>query len=161
MADIFLQIHEIEGEALEEGHEGQIELIEWTWKLDNPASYNMNSSEASSKVDVQSIIVTKICDKATINLTRYCALGKYIPSATITCCKNSGGGRIDYLIIKLDHVLVRGVDWQGFVSDEIIKEVVTLSFGQFRIEYKMQYQSGAAPGSLHFGYSIKTHQEVE
>jgi type VI secretion system secreted protein Hcp len=160
MAETFLDLGNIKGESLDSVHGGQIEVSEWNWSLENKAPYDINSTKAASHVEAQDIKVTKVCDKATTLLTKYCALGTYIPSATLTCRKNAPDKKVEYLKITLNHVKISGVNWEAG-PDLVVKEVVTLSFGQFKMEYTGQLNTGdAGTPEPPFGYSIKTHQEV-
>ena len=73
----------IQGESVDEGssfnpHKKEIEIIDWSWKIDNTAPYALNHAQQSTKIDVQHIEVTKICDIATAALVKHCTLRKHI-----------------------------------------------------------------------------------
>jgi type VI secretion system secreted protein Hcp len=166
MAEMFLLLDGIDGESLDEKYHDKIEITEWTWTLANTAPYNMKTSKAdSSKVNVQNIVITKIYDKASVNLARYCALGTYIPKGKIICRKNSGEKKVEYVTIGLTDVKIAQIDWKGMGAEQTLKEDVHLNFGQFKIEYKLQSDLGDEvksdiPGDVEFGYSMLTHEET-
>jgi type VI secretion system secreted protein Hcp len=165
MAEMFLWLDGIDGESLDEAkpkpHTNEIEIVDWAWGLDNKASYKLSQKEASSKVTVNNITVTKSIDKASVTLARYCALGKHIPHGTITCRKNAGDEKLEYLLIELDGVMVKSVDWKGQGHEHGVSETVALSFEEFKIKYKVQTNLGAAAkGIIHFGFDMEKHEEI-
>jgi type VI secretion system secreted protein Hcp len=174
MGEMFLRLDGIQGESLDEGssfnpHKREIEIVDWNWKIDNTAPYAMNHAQQSTKIDVQHIEVTKICDIATAALVKHCTLGTHIPEGQITCRKKAGDTKIQYLIVVLKDVMVKTVNWTGKGTDHLVQEIITLSFSEFEIRYKLQLNSGhlshsegggtEVPGTASFGFNIQTHQQ--
>jgi len=158
MAQMFLKLDGIEGESLDAFHANEIEIFEWTWELDNKASFEMKQAEASTKVDIQNIVITKICDKASVTLVKYCALGKHVPAGTITCRKNDGELKVIYLLIELKNIMIHSVNWTGKGAHHELFENVTLSFAEFKLSYSLQQNSGdLAMGTTDFGFNVQTH----
>jgi len=164
MADMFLMLEGIDGESQDEAqpvsHAGEIEVTGWAWNMNNPADFKMNQSVASTKLEVANIDVTKICDIATVALSQYCALGKHIPNGKLTCRKNAGDQKVEYLIIELTDIMVKKLDWKETGEPGPVPEVVSLNFAQFKINYTLQDDTGSAVATADFGFNVQTHQPI-
>jgi type VI secretion system secreted protein Hcp len=160
MAEMFLDLTGIEGESLDPTYHDKIEIIDWSWALSNTASYQLKEGTASTIATIQHIVITKICDLASVKLVKYCTLGKHVPSGTIICRKNAGGEKVEYLKVLLTDVMIQSVNWKGFGAEAILSELVTLSFGEFRVTYTLQTQGGGKGGDLPFAFNVQTHEEV-
>jgi type VI protein secretion system component Hcp len=159
MADIFLKLMDgkqpvIDGESLDEAdplpHRGEIEIRDWTWKVVNSATWQGTSDDSGadgaadsggqviSKPKLASITLYKHCDLASVNLMRFCLTGQIIPKALITCRKNFGENKHEYLIVELSNVKIHHVDLKGMEQGEIVNEEVELQFSQFKFHYTQQ-----------------------
>jgi len=160
MADMFLKLEGIDGESLDHKHGREIEIVEFTWGLSNNASYALTQQDAANKAKVDNVTVTKYFDKASITLAQYCAMGQHIPQGRITCRKNSGEAKVDYLLIVLKKVMVTDIKWAGKEVAPGAPETVTLSFGQFKLFYTAQDSSGASGDVNEFGFDVQTHKPI-
>jgi type VI secretion system secreted protein Hcp len=160
MAEMFLMLDGIHGESLDAHHAGEIELTDWSWKLENTSSFVLTQGETSSKVVIQNIIVHKICDKASVNLLQYCTVGKHIPKGKITCRKKDGDDKVEYLKIDLTDIKISYVNWTGHGEQPTLAEEVELSFAEFKVHYTLQKDRGYAAGTTDFGWDILKHKVI-
>jgi type VI secretion system secreted protein Hcp len=160
MAEMFLKLDGVKGESLDDKHAEEIELKSWSWGTDCVVKWDLNQGGQSTKANVHAISLDKSCDKASVMLYQCCITGKHIPSATITCRKNDGEQKIEYLVVDLTDVMISKVDWKGDGNDQKIDETVELSFAEFNIKYALQQDSGSAPGVNHFGFHIQKQKPV-
>ena len=159
-SEIFLHLTGVEGESLHEGHEGQIEIREWSWSISNGAPFAMKEEKKSSAVVVERITIEKIFDKASVTLAGFCTSGDHISDGLITCYKGAGDSRMPYLKIKLNDVMVKKINWPSKGEHEINNETVELDFASFEIIYKVQTNTGlAAKGSVHTKFDLQKHSE--
>ena len=93
-------------------------------------------------------------------LYQNCVTGKHIKNGTITCRKNDGEQKVEYLIVKLTDIMISKVEWQGDGGDQSLKEQVDLSFAEFHLDYKVQKEEGDAAGSTTFGFNIQKQQKT-
>ena len=155
MANMFLALTNILGESLDLEHKMEIEIHEWRWGLENHAPYRLQENEATKQTSVHHITIEKMVDKASTTLANYCAHGKHIAEGTITCRKNDGDTKVEYLIIKLTDVKVESVNWGGRGEEHRgISETVDLSFLKFKIIYKVQKRDGSLAGPNEFEFDI-------
>src|SRR5271154_31961 len=177
MADMFLQLTNITGESLDIDHETEIEIQDWSWGLDNDASFALRQKGAATPhTSVAHLSVTKMIDNATVPLVQYCAEGTHIKDGVLVCRKNTGDkfGAKDtpqkhvdeYWKIELSDVKVLSVKWPGKNPEDRFIETVDFSFLKFNITYKMESLGDAqsdlapdkpakgAPGARNFPFSI-------
>lgn len=149
----------IKGESLAENYEEEIEIHEWTWAMNNPAPYGLAESKATTQAHFGPIIIHKMFDKASVTLVNYCAHGKRIADATISCLKSAGtvdgSMLVEYLTIELMDVKVDSVTWPGRAGVEHgIPEQVQLSFQKLEIAYSRQDEDGNLQDSNSFPFDL-------
>lgn len=153
--NMFLALTNILGESLDEHHKMEIEIFEWTWGMSNTVPYRIHENDAAKQTTVNNIVVTKMVDKASTTLMNYCANGKKIDEGTITCRKNDGDTKVEYLRIKIFGVKVESLNWGGRNEDvRGIPETVSLSFLKFQVIYEVQRRDGSLVGPNEFDFVI-------
>jgi len=156
MSEMFLKLDGIDGESLDAAHGGEIEIKGWGWVTTNAVRWDVNQGGQSTKVEVKEINIDKSCDKASVTLYQNCVTGKHIKNGTITCRKNDGEQKVEYLIVKLTDIMVARVEFQGDGDAQALKETIQLSFAEFRMDYKVQNDAGsAAGGAKSFQFNIQ------
>jgi type VI secretion system secreted protein Hcp len=166
MAEIFLRLDNIVGEAIDAAgggppHIDDIQVLDWGWGLTNSAPLEMKSAEATTQTSAQSLSITKGVDRASATLAQYCALGTEIPTATLTCRKNTGDEKLEYLVIDFKKVKVIDLKWTGQGHEHGPSEVVLIRFGEFKIRYTMQADATGEPmGTVEFGFDIQHHKQT-
>src|SRR6266700_2264561 len=120
MAEMFLKLHDVDGESIDDTHHDEIEIKSWSWTNTAKVNWEWNQGGQATKVDVQGITLDKLVDKATVTLYQNCVTGKHIPSAMITCRKNDGEQKFEYLHIELKDVMVKYVVYTGDGENQAI-----------------------------------------
>jgi type VI secretion system secreted protein Hcp len=164
MADMYLALtgdHEellVKGESRDQDYEEEIEIHEWTWSVNNPAPYGLAETQATAHAHFPPIIIHKHFDQASVTLINYCAHGKRIPDATISCLKHAATDRalrVEYLTIELTDVKVDSVTWSGRGGVEHgIPEQVQLSFQKLEVTYSRQDENGDLQDSNSFPFDV-------
>jgi type VI secretion system secreted protein Hcp len=166
MAEIFLRLDNISGESIDAvgggpPHIDEIQVFDWNWGLTNSAPLEMKSAEATTQTSAQSLSITKGIDKASATLAQFCALGTEIPTGTLTCRKNAGDQKLEYLVIDFKKVKVIDLKWNEQGHEHGASEVVLIRFGEFKIKYTMQADAtGEALGTVEFGFDIQHHKQT-
>ena len=96
-------------------------------------------------------------DKASPVLMKACATGQHIKEATITVRK-AGKGQQEFLIIKMNDVLITSVSPSGAGDAPSTAEHVALQFAKVDLEYRPQKADGSLDVGLHFKYDIKSNK---
>jgi type VI secretion system secreted protein Hcp len=141
IADMFLKIQGITGEASTPGHEGEMELVSWSWGMQaNTPSVGGDSGQAS----MRSLDVVKIIDRASPTLLQYLDQHRLVSKATLTVRKSGTSAPVDYLVMDMTKVRILMIN-HG-TQDADVTEHVSLSFETIAFTYTPQGGTGD-PGS--------------
>jgi type VI secretion system secreted protein Hcp len=158
-SDIFAKIGDIKGESTDSKHKDEIEVLSFSWGVTNavPAA-GTGGGGGSGKAKFQDLAFTHAIDKATPQLLQACATGKHLPEATITHRK-AGKGQQEYLIIKMNDVVITGVTNSDSTADpNPSSETVNLAFAKVDLEYKPQKADGTLDAGIHFVFDLKANK---
>jgi type VI secretion system secreted protein Hcp len=156
VTNIYLKLDGLDGESIDEDHKDWIEVENFSWGVNNPASFERGQGGQATQAHISAINVTKHCDKASVALYKACTTGKHISKGTLSCLKLDGDSRVEYLKIDLTDVMVEGFQWTGSGGEHLVHESVSLVFAEFKQAYKLQHDAGSAGGNTDFGYNIQT-----
>ena len=154
-SDIFAKLGDIKGESLDVKHKDEIEVLSWSWGLMNAVP--VGGGAGAGKPKFQDFSFIHRIDKASPVLMQACATGVHLKEATITHRK-AGKGQQEYLIIKMNDVIITGVSLSDS-SEGSTSETVTMAFAKVDLEYKPQKADGSLDAGVHFKYDIKANKE--
>ena len=142
--DMFIKIGDIKGESQDQAHRDEIDVLSWSWGLSNDGTTHQGGGGGAGKANFQDLSCTKYLDKSTPKLMEFCANGGHIPEATLVVRK-AGADPVEYLIIRMENVLVTSVSTGGSGGEDRLTENVTLNFSKIQVEYTEQKDDGT-PG---------------
>jgi type VI secretion system secreted protein Hcp len=157
-SDIFAKIGDIKGESLDDKHKGEIDVLSWSWGVTQTGSMAHGGGGGEGKAHFNDFNFTHHVDKASPVLLKACATGEHIKEATITVRK-AGKGQQEFLIIKMNDILITGVAPSGAGDGAATAEHIALQFAKVDLEYKPQKADGSLDAGLHFKYDIKGNKE--
>jgi type VI secretion system secreted protein Hcp len=157
-SDIFAKLGDIKGESLDDKHKDEIEILSYSWGVTNAGSMAHGSGGGEGKATFHDLSFIHRYDKASPVLMQYCATGVHLKEATITNRK-AGKGQQEYLVIKMNDVIVTGVTHGNSGSDGAT-ENVSVAFGKVAVEYKPQKPDGSLDAGVHFKYDLKAQKEA-
>ena len=155
---IFAKIGNIKGESLDSKHKGEVELLSWSWGVAQSGTMAHGGGGGEGKATFHDFNFTHHIDKASPVLLKACATGEHIKEATITVRK-AGKGQQEFLIIKMNDVIITSVDLSGTGDAPASAAHVALQFAKVDLEYKPQKADGSLDAGLHFKYDIKGNKE--
>ena len=120
-------------------------------------SLSTGGGGGAGKATFQDLSIVHHVDKASPLLLKACATGTHIKDATITHRK-AGKGQQEYLIVKMNDVIITGVT-HGGAGGQPISESVSLAFAKVDLEYKPQKADGSLDAGIHFKYDLKANKE--
>lgn len=156
-SDIFAKLGDIKGESLDAKHKDEIEVLSWSWGVENTGSSPAGGGGGAGKASFRDLSFTHKIDKASPSLMKACATGVHLKEATITHRK-SGKGQQEFLIFKLNDVIVTGVA-SGESGEGGSMESVSLNFSKIELEYRPIKADGSLDAAIHFKYDLKAHKE--
>ena len=126
--DMFIKIEGIDGEAQDANHKDEIDVLAWSWGASQSGTTHMGSGGGGGKVNIQDLSFTHYVDSASHLLLQRCFDGLHIPEATLTVRKAGGAEPLEYIIIKLEDIIVSSVSTGGSGGEDRLTENVTLNF---------------------------------
>jgi type VI secretion system secreted protein Hcp len=154
--DIFAKLGDIKGESTDSKHKEEIEVHSFSWGVTSTAGIGAGGGGAG-KATFQDLTIVHQIDKASPALLSACATGKHLKEAIITHRK-AGKQQQEYLIVKMNDVIVTGVS-HGGTAGQPYSESVSLAFAKVELEYKPQKADGSLDAGVHFKYDIKANKE--
>jgi type VI secretion system secreted protein Hcp len=156
--DMFIKIDDVKGEAADDKHKGEIDVLAWSWGASQSGSMHVGGGGGSGKASFQDLSFTKYVDKATPMLLKVCANGKHFDQALLTVRK-AGEKPVEYIKLTLKHVLVSSISTGGSGGEDRLTENVTLNFEEFEFGYTPQKADGTPEGTLPCKWSISKNAE--
>jgi len=149
--DGYLTVEGIKGESQRKGHEGEIELIAFSFGGTNPSSIGIGKGGGTGTVNLSSFTFVKNCDAASAELFQHMCMGKHFPKAILTMYKSAGDEALDYLVFEFEEAYVDSINWHGSEGGGGgTTEDVSMSFGKMLIQYNEQNPDGTK-GGAHVG----------
>jgi type VI secretion system secreted protein Hcp len=151
IADMFLKVQGVTGEAADVDHKGEIEVVSWSWGMQ--ASVSAASGQAAGKSTISELHVVKRVDQASPTLMSYLNRNKLVAQAQLTVRK-AGTTPLEYLKIELENVRV--TSWKTESEASELVERVSLGFSKARVSYTPQGATGARGGGANV-FEIDLH----
>jgi len=155
-SDIFAKIGDIKGESVDVKHPGEIEVLSFSWGVTNTGTIGSGGGGGAGRATFKDLSIVHNVDKATPRLLEACATGVHLKDATITERK-AGKGQQEYLIIKMNDVIVTGVALSD-TSVEAGSETVSLAFANVDLQYRPLKADGSLDVGIHFKFDIQAHK---
>ena len=152
--DMFLKVKgakhgQISGEAQDDAHKGEIEVLSWSWGMQGKPS--LGGGAASGKATMRELRVVKKVDKASTALMSALRTNEVIKEALLTLRK-TGTSKVEYLKITIQdgRVLALDIDAGDVNGSPALVERVAFSFNKIAVEYTPQGGDGMPQGSTAF-----------
>jgi type VI secretion system secreted protein Hcp len=142
VADMFLKITGVTGEAQDADHKGEIEVVSWSWGLQAPAAMG-GAASTTGRAALQELVVIKRVDAATPTLMQMVRNHKIVSSAILSVRK-AGKTPLEYFRIDLVDVRVTAVMSHSEAAE--LMERVQIGFNKIRVTYTPQSITGAKGG---------------
>jgi type VI secretion system secreted protein Hcp len=156
--DIFAKIGDIKGESADSKHKDEVDVLSYSWGVSQTGTMAHGGGGGEGKANFNDFNFSHHIDKASPNLMKACATGEHIKEATITVRK-AGKGQQEYIIIKMNDVLITGVHPSVIGDGGGTSENVAMQFAKVDLEYKPQKADGSLDAGIHFKYDIKGNKE--
>ena len=140
-ANMFLDFPDtdISGESVEPFHEGEIDVLSWSWGLSTEAN------RKTTEIVAEDMSVTKQMDSSTSALVMAALLGQNLGRAVLTVRPPTPEGTKpaeDYLVLTMNNVFVASFKTGGTGTDERLTETIGLSFDSITGVYFPKTGSG-------------------
>lgn len=148
---------DVGGESRRAGHEGQIEVLAWSFGGSNPASVGIGSGGGVGSVTLQDFNITKWTDSSSPALFQMLCQGQHFEKAVLTLYKAGGsGGALPYLTYEFEEVYITSVGMGGSGGEDLPTENVTFAFGRVTMTYTQQAVDGTATGDFVASWDVRS-----
>jgi len=138
---MFLKVQGATGEVADQGHQGEIEVVSWSWGMDAPTTMTGGQTMGRAAISVSELQVIKRVDKSSPTLMNFLRSRKLVPSVLLVVRK-AGATPFEYFKIQLTDVRITGLRAESQGSE--LLEHLRLAFAKVLVTYTPQ---GAAGGS--------------
>ena len=160
IADYFLKLDGIEGEAQDSKHKNEIDLESWSWGETQTGTHVAGGGGGAGKVAMQDFHFVMRVNKASPKLLLACATGQHIKEGTLTCRK-AGKEQQEFLKVKFTDLLVSSYQTGGSANGDVVPlDQISLNFAKIEVEYKEQKADGTLGGAVKAGYDLKANKQV-
>jgi len=160
IADYFLKLDGIEGEAQDSKHKSEIDLESWSWGETQTGTHVAGGGGGAGKVAMQDFHFVMRVNKASPKLLLACATGQHIKEGTLTCRK-AGKEQQEFLKVKFTDLLVSSYQTGGSANGDVVPlDQISLNFAKIEVEYKEQKADGTLGGAVKAGYDLKANKQV-
>ncbi|MEO8650638.1 MAG: type VI secretion system tube protein Hcp [Acidobacteriota bacterium] len=161
LGDFFLKIDGVPGESFDSKHKDEIQLSSFSWGVSQAGTTaQYGGGGGAGKASFQDFHFTMTISKASPLLMKFCANGKHIPKAVLTCRK-AGEKQQEYQITTFTDILISSFMTNGSGhSDVLPTESISFNFAKLETEYKVQNKDGTLGAATKAGYNIKENKEV-
>jgi len=158
--DYFLKLDGISGESKDSKHKGEIDVLSFSFGETN-SGCSCGGGGGAGKVQMSDFSFTARTTKASPQLFLSCAQGKHLKQAILTVRK-AGGSQQEYLIIKLNDVLVSSYALGGSEGggDGDPQDVFSLNFVKLSYDYKPQKADGSLDAPVHAGWDLSKNVKI-
>ena len=131
-------------------------MLSFSWGVTNPANIKAGGGGGAGKATFTDLSFVHKIDKASPRLLKACATGAHLKEATITHRK-AGKGQQEYLIIKMNDVIITGValrrqQRRGGIGDR------ESGVCQGRLRVQAAKADGSLDAGIHFKFDIKANK---
>jgi len=160
IADYFLKLDGVEGEAQDSKHKGEIDLESWSWGETQTGTHVAGGGGGAGKVAMQDFHFVMRVNKASPKLMLACATGQHIKEG-ILICRKAGKEQQEFLKVKFTDLLVSSYQTGGSANGDVVPlDQISLNFAKIEVEYKEQKADGTLGGAVKAGYDLKANKQV-
>ncbi len=161
MAEWFIKLGDaIKGESQAEGQNGAIDLLSWSWGMNNPGSSATGGGGGTGLVNVMDLNFTKKSDSATPAILKHCTNGTPIPTVNLYGRKAGGKQQFTYYDITMNDVLISSVSVGGMDGADNETDSVSLNFAKVKVQYFAQKKDGTVEPKDQMTYDLKKRKNV-
>jgi type VI secretion system secreted protein Hcp len=157
--DYFLKLDGISGESKDSKHKGEIEVLSFSFGETQSRPTGTGGGGGAGKVKMSEFSFTARTTKASPQLFLSCAQGKHLKEAILTVRK-AGGSQQEYLIIKLNDVLVSAYAIGSAEGESEPHDAFSLNFIKLSYDYKPQKADGSLDAPVHAGWDLSKNVKI-
>jgi type VI secretion system secreted protein Hcp len=154
--DMFLKITDVKGESKDKTHPGEIEIESFSWGATQLGTSSHGTGAGAGKVSMGDFCFIMRNNSASPNLFLFCANGKHLKEAKLTCRK-AGGKQEDFLVVTMSDCLISSYQTGGSQSGEVPMDQISLNYSKIGMDYLAQDEKGITTSAGKKSWDMKTN----
>ena len=154
--DMFLKITDVKGESKDSKHAGEIEIESFSWGASQLGTSSHGTGAGAGKVSMNDFHFVMRNNSASPKLFLYCANGKHLSEAKLTCRK-AGGKQEKFLEVTMSDVLISSYQTGGSGAGEVPMDQISLNYSKIAIDYLAQTAQGTTASAGKTWWDMKTN----
>jgi type VI secretion system secreted protein Hcp len=154
--DMFLKITDVKGESKDKEHAGEIEIESFSWGATQLGTSSHGTGAGGGKVSMNDFHFVMRNNSASPKLFLYCANGKHLTEAKLTCRK-AGGKQEKFLEVTMNDVLISSYQTGGSGGGEVPMDQISLNYSKIAIDYLAQTAQGTTASAGKTSWDMTTN----
>ena len=154
--DMFLKITDVTGESKDKANPGQIEIESFSWGATQVGASSHGTGAGAGKVSMNDFHFVMRNNSASPTLFLFCANGKHLKEAKLTCRK-AGGTQQNFMVVTMSDVLISSYQTGGSQSGEVPMDQISLNYSKVEIDYLAQDEKGITKSAGKNHWDMKTN----
>lgn len=157
--DMFVEMKPINGESSDDKHKDWIEILSFNQGVTQPvSSASRTGGRTGGRADFSPFCFSKVMDKATPDLNKFCAQGTHIATVNVELCLASEEKHV-FMKYELSDVIIQSVTVGGSQQDESRPtEDVCMAFGKIKWEYTPIDQTGKGAAAAKAEWDLEANK---
>ena len=157
--DMYLKITDVKGESKDKGHPGEVEIESFSWGASQLGTSSHGTGAGGGKVSMNDFSFMMRNNSASPTLFLFCANGKHLKEAKLTCRK-AGGTQENFLVVTMSDVLISSYQTGGSQQAEVPMDAISLNYSKIEIDYLAQDEKGITKSAGKKHWDMKTNTGV-
>lgn len=154
--DMFLKITDVRGESKDKEHKDEIAIESFSWGATQLGTSSHGTGAGAGKVSMNDFHFVMRNNSASPTLFLFCANGKHLKEAKLTCRK-AGGKQEKFLEVTMSDVLVSSFQTGGSGAGEVPMDQISLNYSKIEIDYLAQDEKGITKSAGKKWWDMKTN----
>lgn len=154
--DMFLKITDVKGESKDSKHKDECEIESFSWGATQQGASSHGTGAGAGKVSMNDFHFVMRNNSASPTLFLFCANGKHLKEAKLTCRK-AGGKQENFLVVTMFDVLISSYQTGGSQAGEVPMDQISLNYSKIEIDYLAQDEKGITKSAGKKWWDMKTN----
>jgi type VI secretion system secreted protein Hcp len=155
----FLKVDGIDGASTASGHQGEIDILSWSWGVVRSGGGASGTGAGTAKARFEDFHFVARIDKASPALFVACATGQHIKGAELQGTRGGKGKANTFLTYKLSDVSVTEME-QGDADTGAPIAQFSFDYKKIEMTFTPQLSSGKLGTAVHAGFDTAAHKQL-